>query len=532
MTLGIPGAEESWDDRLPERMKTRPYEHQATVYSEQRWSKYFALFWEMGLGKTKVIIDVASHLFYEGKIDAVLVLAPNSVYSNWTTHEVPIHLAAPVARYRFRTKEKKERDVLKRAMFVDPRTEVLKGRLRFVAMSYDSIRTEHGFEFARRIVLLHRTMIVADESTALKNPKTEQAKAAKELASHCHYRWIATGTPVAQSPFDIHSQIEFLDPEFWKRHGIRSLPAFKQEYGVFEVRRGRGNMKFDKTVGYRRLDHLNKLIAPISSRLLKEDSTVKLPPKVYLRRAFELTAEQRRVYRELKDELIAEIDADPGGFAEAALAVVKLTRLQQVCSGFVTATVATEEHEMEDGTIMVEAEKQVLDVIPIEDNPRLKLLKEIVEEMNHKVIVWCRFTRDVDNVIATLGADRALRYDGKVRTKEREDVLAEFSRPNGRQFLVANVHAISMGVTLNIAKTAIYYTNSYSLEKRLQSEDRFHRIGQDQSVTVIDIEAEETVDEQVVEALRKKFDIAGQVTGDRIREWLTAEVEDQTGLDL
>jgi SNF2 family DNA or RNA helicase len=513
-------------------IKTAPYEHQHQVYREFRDARYFGLFWEMGLGKTKVILDVASHLYLRGKIDSVLVLAPNSVYSNWIIHEVPQHLAVDVAKYRFRTKEKKDRDHLKRMMFLDPQSDIIKGRLRFAAMSYDSIRTDHGFDFAQKLVLLHRAMIVADESTALKNPKTVQAKRAKELASHCHYRWIATGTPVAQSPFDIHSQMEFLDPEFWKRHGIRSLPAFRQEYGLFETRRGRGAMKFEKVVGYRRLDNLNKIIAPISSRLLKEDSVVKLPPKVYTRRSFELSSEQRRVYEELKKNLIAEIDADPGGFAEAPLAVTRLMRLQQVCSGFVTATTQVEElEELEDGTRPVLSTKQVIDVVPPEENPRLKLLLEILESITHKVIIWCRFVRDVDIITNVLNG-QALRYDGSTSTRDRERALEEFNHPNGPRIFVANVHAISMGVTLNIAKTAIYYTNSYSLERRLQSEDRFHRIGQDQSVNIIDIEAEDTVDEQVVEALRRKFDVASQVTGDKIRSWLTVDYDDQLEMDL
>src|SRR5690606_28741147 len=146
-------------------------------------------------------------------------------------------------------------------------------------------------------------------------------------------------------------------------------------------------------------------------------------------------------------------------------------------------------------------QKQIVDVIPPEENPRVKLLLEIVKSLTHKVIVWCRFVRDVDIVTTALTRDGigALRYDGSVSTRDRERALEEFKHPNGPQVFVANVHAISQGVTLNIAKTAIYYTNSYSLEKRLQSEDRFHRIGQDQSVTIIDIEAEDTVDEQVVE---------------------------------
>ena len=573
-------------------VKTASFEHQAEIYAKHALDQYYALFWEMGLGKTKTIIDTASRLHHTGRIQAMIILAPNSVYSNWITQELPTHMAASYVKLLFNSNSHGEKARLRRTLFLA--NPEYNSKLRILCMSYDGLRTEHGFDLARDVSLMYKTMIVADESTALKNGSTVTAKSAKKIRANCAYAWIATGTPIAQSPFDVHSQVEFLDPDFWKRRGMKSFSAFKTQYGIYEQRRA-GMKVFSTCVGYRDVDKLQEMIQGLSSRLLKEDSTVKLPPKTYQTIMFELSPEQRRVYDELRKEFVAELDA--GGTVEAALAIVRLTRLQQIASGFVTA--ATDfrlsekggevladyaaEHPEEYRTVqenlddflskdepvddpaayeeaMTEQEyshlslknispqttfgddtraslwadtvsdviprnivKEIVDVIDVSRNPRIKVMLEIVHEASHKIIIWCRFKRDVDNVCAALTSINVdhVRYDGSVSTKDREKNIIRFrDKADSAQVFVANVHSISQGVTLTIAKTMIYYTNSFSPEKRLQSEDRFHRIGQDSPVLIIDLVAADTVDERLIEGLRKKYEIAASVMGDRYREWI------------
>jgi SNF2 family DNA or RNA helicase len=523
-------------------IKTPQFAHQAEVYEAHRDDHFFALFWEMGLGKSKMILDVASHLHAKGQIDVLFVVAPNAVYKNWLSQEVPPHLGAPfIAMAHSRSNSSKTQ--LKQLLFLDPEFEPKK--LRFFCTSYDALGTERGFEFAQRLLKIHRGMLVADESTAIKSPMTVRAKRMKAIGKLAPYRWIATGTPAAQSPFDLHSQIEFLSPEFWGQFGLKTMNAFKNEFGEFTLRKISGGRQFQELKAYRRLDVLQKLIAPISSRLLKEDSTVKLPPKTYAIRSFELSDSQKKLYGQLKYEFEAELDG--GMYLEAPLAIVRLARLQQITSGFVTAEERTMPHgetqddhqlswdcplnpiaqelvdndfSMGDAQVILTSRK-VVDVVPPEHNPRLLLLLELLEECSsQKSIVWCRFRRDVDLITAALG-DSCVRYDGAVSSADRVIALDRFRDPNDKaRVFVANVHAISQGVTLTIAKTMIYYSNSFSLEKRLQSEDRNHRIGQDMPVLIIDIAAEGTVDERVIESLRTKFDIAASVTGDRLREWI------------
>ena len=509
-------------------IKTPQFEHQSEIYIEHREDYYHALFLEMGLGKSKIMLDVASHLYVSNKINLLIVLAPNSVYKNWISQEVPQHLAVAYAGMAY-PKLNSQYAQMKRLIFMDPSEHP--NRLKFLCMSYDSMKTEHGFEFLKKLMIIYRTMIVADESTALKSHSSDCAKKAKKLAKLAKYRWIATGTPVANSPFDIHSQVEFLSEDFWAELGLKSFSAFKNEFGIFHQRRV-ANRTFAELTSYRRIDTLQKIIKPISSRLLKEDSTVKLPPKTYSKRIFELTEAQRILYDQVKHDFEAEIS--DGLMLSAPLAIVRLARLQQIASGFVTAAEFIDD-ELElfpsqergaepdhDWSIkVIESRKKIVDIVPKEENPRLKALMATVDECCHKVIVWCRFRRDVDLICNTLG-DRCVRFDGATSQKDRAEALTRFRDPvDPAQVFVANIHAISQGVTLTIAKTMIYYTNSFSLEKRLQSEDRFHRIGQDSPVLIVDIAAEDTVDERIINCLREKYDIAALVTGDRIREWIS-----------
>lgn len=498
-------------------IKTEQLQHQAEFH--ERFKDVvpgFCLFWEMGLGKSKAILDVAAHLWTEGQIKALLIVAPNSVYGNWINHEIPKHLGVDHWAIAY-PKKTSAKDWAMRQVYLDK--ELRQGQLRVVSMSYDSLRTEHGEEFASMLAVEYDTMMVLDESTAISSPSSKVTKICKKIGPLCRRRAIATGTPAADSPFEIHSQIEFVDPNFWGRHQLRTITAFKSYFGQY-VSRDVGRKTVPQVVGYRFLDQMQKIIEPISSRLLKEDSCVKLPPKMYSVREFEMTDDQWRVYHRVKTEFYAELDA--GLQVTAPLAIVRMARFQQITSGFVTAgPLVTDRHDDEGFPDAELATKfTVTDLVAPENNPRLILLGDIVDECRHKVIVWCKFRRDVDNICGLLG-DRCVRYDGTTTGRDRETALRRFCDVGDQaRVFVANSAAISMGVTLVVAKTMVYYSNNFSLKKRLQSEDRAHRIGQDSNVHIVDLIAERTVDVRIQKSLREKFSMAAQVTGDRLREWI------------
>lgn len=549
-------------------MKTTPFQHQRTSFDFSKELAIYAVWWEQGTGKSKLIIDTACHLYASGLITGLLIIAPNGVHGNFISQEMPVHSWAIYQGFIYhsgRAGTKKAKARLAEMME--------RGPLRVLAMSYDAVCTKAGYEAAFEFLSKHVCKMVLDESTAIAEPTTKRSKALLPLGQMAKYRRVMSGTPVAEGPFKIFNQMRWLDPDYWKKHGLNNYFAFKQTFAIFKTQRASAGHQFQQLLQYRNLDYLQKLVAAHSTRVLKED-VLDLPPKLYSKIEFDLEEKQRKIYDDLVDSLVAEIDA--GQMLEATTALVRLTRLQQITSGYVVVDITPptavgdivilqcegysihgEITELgEDGTgkivgrrllpgqlgveqsegdwceplylpemagrmvRLVEADQHTLDLFAKPgDNPRLRALLATLEPITHKVIIWARYRKDIDLIIGALG-DAAVRYDGIVGTHDREIALDRFRNDPKIQYFVANPQTLSMGVTLTQAKTVIYYSNSFQLEKRLQSEDRAHRIGQDVSVNIIDIVASDTVDGHIVKTLRKKFDLAATVTGDRLREWV------------
>lgn len=492
--------------------KTKPYPHQLEGWEQSREELLWAIFWEMGLGKTKLVVDSVGWLALRDKLDALLVIAPNGVHRNWTTDELPTHLPTEVpwngvAYFAARAGTKTQEQALRNMMRFEG--------VAVLSMSYDGFTTDKGKAAAKALLTQRRTMIVFDESSMIKNPTAHRSRLALGAAPFARFRRILNGTPVSNSPFDVYQQMRILDENYWDRMGIPTFQVFQHHYGVMKrfqpaaEESGDGKKKrrrsWERVVAFKRLDELHERLKPLSTRLIKED-VLDLPPKLYTRRYFDMSEVQRKHYERLRLLFLTELDS--GELVTANLAMVRLLRLQQVTCGYLKS-------EEEDRTVSLFKDG--------EENPRIRLLADTLEHVPHQAILWARFTEDINQMMALLNppgeAPRAVRYDGPTSQKDRERALAMFHSGDA-QFFVANPAAISMGVTLVEAKTVVYYNNDFSLFKRLQSEDRCHRIGQDRSVLYIDLCASGTVDERIVRALQAKYEVAAQVNGDRLREWL------------
>ena len=267
-------------------------------------------------------------------------------------------------------------------------------------------------------------------------------------------------------------------------------------------------------IEYKNLPELHDMIKDDSSRVLKTD-VLDLPPKLYSKRFFDMSSKQQKLYEELRDHYIADLE---GSNVSADLAITRMLRLQQITCGYVAVEEATcpdpdnpDYIEYINKTVQIE-----------EKNLRLKLLEEICETLEGKAIIWARFTNDIDMIMDMLG-DKAVRYDGKTKTDDRARAIESFQHDkdnDGAQFFVANAQAAGTGLTLTKATTVIYYNNNFKLADRLQSEDRAHRIGQEHPVQYIDLVANGTVDEHIINALVEKKDIAAIITGDEVKDWL------------
>lgn len=484
--------------RAPFKMvDLKPFQHQQDIFDTTKNNKYHGLLLEQGTGKSRITIDTAAWLYAQGEIDGVVVVAPNGVHRNWCSDEIPKHLHAdvPCFAYSYSSTKAKTKDQ-------ERKLEALLAYdwLAVLTISYDAMITDAGKAFAKKFLTQRRCLYVLDESTRIKNPAAIRTKTILASAKFAPYRRILTGTPITNGPFDVYSQMRFLDEDFWKMDGFGSYTVFKQFFGVFRrMTNSHTGRLFDQCVAYQNLPILQRILARASSRVLKED-VLDLPPKIFSNRYFEMTPVQCRMYEELRNDYVTRLDNNEDDIV-AGLAIVRLMRLQQITCNY----------------IPTEPDKPVTMIS--DKNPRLELLEDICEDVPHQAIIWSRFTKDIDLICDMLGK-KAVRYDGKVDENGRIETLNKFHGGEA-QFFVGNPAACSEGLTLTEAKTVIRYTNNFKLSERLQSDDRAHRIGQDKSVHYIDLICQGTIDNHIVKSLLAKFDIASQLTGDTLKQWLS-----------
>ena len=474
------------------RFKTKPYAHQITAL-EKSWDKEeYAYFMEMGTGKSKVLIDNIAMLYDKGKINGALIIAPKGVYKNWYSSEIPTHLASHI-QYK---------SVLWTALISKTKQEELNSlftsdyNLHVLVMNVEAFSTKKGLQFALKFLNSHNTLMAVDESTTIKTPSAKRTKSILALSRYAKYRRILTGSPITKSPLDLYTQCGFLNEDLL---GFSSYYAFRSRYAHM-IERNFGGRRVQIVKSYQRLDELSKLIEPFSYRVLKEDC-LDLPEKIFIKREIELTEEQSKLYSTMKQMALATLN---GKLLTAPNVLTQLMRLHQItCGHFKSDDGKTQELK----------------------NNRIEELMSILEETEGKVIIWANYIYDIERIVEAIkkeyGDDSVVQYYGAINTDERQKNIERFQDPQSSfRFFIGNPQTGGYGITLTAANTVIYYSNGYDLEKRLQSEDRAHRIGQKKSVTYIDLIAEKTIDEKIVKALRKKIDIASQIMGEELKSWI------------
>jgi SNF2 family DNA or RNA helicase len=458
------------------KIKLRDYQNKAIDLSAERRS--YALFLEMGLGKTAITITNIGMLTLANKLTGVLILSPKGVHKQWIEEQFPEHFD--------------ERIKYKAHVWTGTVPNLKRGSesLSILSMNIDAIRTKNGYKVAADFLKEHNgtNMIVIDESHAIKSGTSQRTKAAWELGKIATYRRIMTGTPISKNISDLWSQFKFLDDRIL---GHKYFTSFRNHYLIMGGYEGR------QIVGQKNVEELYRAIAPHSYRLTKAEA-LDLPEKIYIRRRYEMNEVCATHYKSLKKNFLTMLES--GEIIDVNNAVSCLLRLQQVLSGYLPS-----------------AEGETFEVF---SDDRIQQMLEILNQTEGQAVIWARFTQDILRIVEVLnkehGPKSAVAYYGGNVTERGESVKAFLSKE--ARFFVSNPAAGGTGLNLQGSgcQTVIFYNNDFNFITRAQAEDRTHRLGMKGAVTYFDLLADKSVDKHVLNNLRSKKSISS-LTLDEIR---------------
>ena len=483
----------------PGIFRTTPYPHQVVSFNFAQRLDASALFLEQGLGKAKIALDLAAWRYRQHQIQRALIVCPASVLGQWL-EEITKHGHSDFSSVVLLAGSSTVRRRALEALPVDFAGLLL--------INYEGLLPLYDYLVARQKKQggLFQMMIL-DESSKIKHASSQRSKVCWRLGRTVRYRNILSGTPITQSAEDVFSQYRFLNQEVFGPFAT----AFRAQYLLM------GGFEHRQVIGYRNIDSFLSKVYSHAIRFTK-DRCLDLPPKVYTKRTATLDADASEKYTTLEKECVAEFG---GSSIVAPLVMTKLMKLSQITGGFIY-------EQGEDGK-RVATHRLV-------KNPKLAVLMEVLDEtLPKKAIVWCRFTEEIRQIREALGKAKIdhVWISGEVPIHERQAAVAAFQRDPAVAVFLGQVATAGLGITLTAAEAAIYYSNSYSLEERLQSEDRCHRIGQAKSVLYVDIVAElsngrRTIDADILEVLRGKAAFANTVSLALMQKMVHRQSEDPT----
>lgn len=458
-------------DRAPLRGRHEALPYQAEAIRATRDLEYAALFHEQGLGKTKMALDLALYWLASGTVDSVLVVTKKGLVENWE-REIRIHTHFHPSIF--------SQD--RRANFYAFNRP---GRLYLT--HYEVMHSERGrlqlFAKARRLG------VILDEAQRIKNPKSRPAVALHALSPFFVRRVIMTGTPVANRPYDLWSQVYFLDM------GASLGKSFQKFKSEMDLSNELGlNSKITSNFE-NRIAGVYEKIKPFTVRETKGSAEISLPEKNIRNTIACLETTQRDLYEKYRIELAAEVLRGGVQTVDEADEILKrLLRLVQTASN---PSLVDENYSATPGKL------NCLDEI---------LAKKDLSEP--KTIVWTGFTGNVDKIAKHYIDMKPARVHGKRTIADRNKDLRRFIDDSDCQLLVATPGAAKEGLTLTVANHAIFFDRTFSLDDYLQAQDRIHRISQTKQCLVENIVASGTIDEWVEELLSAKQLAAALTQGD------------------
>ena len=448
-----------------------PYAHQIAAYQLGCNADHVALLMEQGTGKTLTAIAILGARFLRGEVSRALVVCPASVCAVWSEEFLKFAGYPVDARVLTGTSAKKAEQL--DDWQPDPT------QLQVAVVNYESI-----WRIGEAVKTFDADIVVCDESQRIKTASSAQSKFMHRLAATTKHRMILTGTPVSNHPTDFFRQYKFLDPRIFGN----SFTAFRSKYcnlGGFEGR---------EIVDYRDLDGLIRKAHSVAFRVTKADA-LDLPEQIDTVRYCELPPASMKVYRQMRDEAVAELDS--GGVIAAPNVLTRLLRLQQMTGGFIPA----EDDEA---------------ATPLCDT-KLRLLAETVDEalerLGGKVVIFARFKAEIKAIRLMLEM-RELDFGmiwGATPMGARGGIVEKFQTDPDCRVFIAQIQSAGLGITLTAADTAVFYSLDFSFANYDQARARLHRIGQQRMVNNIHLIARGTIDEAVLAVLKRKRNIADAV---------------------
>lgn len=430
-------------------------EHQQAAITKIQPIRVGGLFMEMGTGKTRAAIELACQR--QHRIDHVVWICPVSVketiLQEWRKH-------TSLSEEQIHVFDNQTSDRTLQAL-----------RVAVYIAGIESISGSQRIILAVNQLVTARSFVVLDESSYIKGHHAKRTQRLTTIATRARYRLILTGTPLSQGVEDLFAQMRFLSPKILGYRSFYSFAANHLEYSLTN----KGMIVRAHNTGL-----LAAKIAPYVYQVTKAEC-LSLPQKLYERRYAKLSHQQWLAYEQAKHELLMSLPNEDISVYD----IFRLfTALQQIVCGYW--------NHPKRGMITY-------------DHRRLETLDSIVADIpaGQRVIIWAKYRYCIDELVRHLDPVSVARHDGQLGERQRQHELERFRRGEAR-FFVATPATGGHGLTLNEAHYVVYYTNEFKYANRVQSEDRCHRIGQQERVTYIDIVASGTIDERIQQALARK----------------------------
>jgi SNF2 family DNA or RNA helicase len=452
-------------------LKKDAFPFQQDAFNLVKDKEYFAIFHEQGLGKTKIAIDLLYHWLKEEVVDSVLIITKKSLISNWTS-ELKFHGNMHPLILSSNKAENFERMTLPGYVYL---------------CNYEAIRG--NTESFNKFLKFRKVGVILDESTQIKTPSSKITQSLHSIAGEAKRRIIMTGTPLSNRPYDIWSQIYFLD--FGERLG-NNFDDFKERYDLSnELSKDySGRIIFENN-----LKLLSNKLQDCTIRETKKTAGIELPGRRFIAETIEMDPKQKILYKKLQEELSAQVIKDGKLVIEDVEVILKrLIRLVQICSN---PRLVDERYDQETPKFL--STKKITD-------------KAILE--NCKVIVWTNFVENVEWICNYFNNKGIVGISGIVKPKDRDYLISEFRNNDDINILVATPGVAREGLTLVEANYSIFFDRNFSLENYLQAQDRIYRISQTKDCYIYKLIHKDSIDEWVDSLLDAKEVAARYGQGD------------------